>query len=157
MKQNKKTKLKISQVAIAGQDCKGIAVFCANAAINNAKVEQDNDAKQGNVNVQTQTDDSNGPCSGPNCPTTSTVEDPSDPSNTQTAELENEAEQENEAEISQVAIAGQDCNGIAVFCANVAANNAEVEQDNDAEQANVNSQTEWLPLIGLGCYSSIYI
>ena len=66
-------KAEISQVAIAGQKCEGIAVFCANAAINNAKVEQDNDAKQGNVNVQTQTDDSNGPCSGPNCPATSTV------------------------------------------------------------------------------------
>ena len=58
---------KISQVAIAGQDCKGIAVFCANAAINNAKVEQENEAEQGNVNVQTQNDDSNGPCSGSSC------------------------------------------------------------------------------------------
>ena len=37
----------------------GIAVFCANAAINNAKVEQENEAEQGNVNVQTQTDNFN--------------------------------------------------------------------------------------------------
>ncbi len=54
MKQNKKTKLKINQVAVAGQECEGIAVFCANAAINNAEVEQENEAEQGNVNVQTQ-------------------------------------------------------------------------------------------------------
>ena len=37
---------------------------------------------------------------------------------TQEAELENEAEQENEAKISQLAIAGQKCEGVAVFCAN---------------------------------------
>ena len=62
--------------------------------------------------------------------------------NTQEAELENEADQENEAEINQVAIAGQECEGIAVFCANAAVNNAEIEQDNEAEQGNVNIQTQ---------------
>ena len=46
---------KICQIAGAGQECEGIAVFCANAAINNAEVEQENEAEQGNVNVQTQT------------------------------------------------------------------------------------------------------
>ena len=61
---------------------------------------------------------------------------------TQTAELENEAEQENEAKISQIAIAGQDCKGIAVFCANAAINNAKVEQENEAKQGNVNVQTQ---------------
>ena len=30
----------------AGQECEGIAVFCANAAINNAKVEQENEANK---------------------------------------------------------------------------------------------------------------
>ena len=70
-------------------------------------VEQENEAKQGNVNIQAQNGGSNGPCLTSSCSTTSTVEDPSDPSNTQEAELENEAEQENEAEINQVAVAGQ--------------------------------------------------
>ena len=51
------------------------------------------------------------------------------PSNTQEAELENEADQENEAKISQIASAGQECEGIAVFCANAVINNAEVEQE----------------------------
>ena len=60
----------------------------------------------------------------------------------QEAELENEAEQENEAKIFQIAIAGQECEGIAVFCANAAINNAEVEQENEAEQGNVNVQTQ---------------
>ncbi len=63
-------------------------------------------------------------------------------SNTQEAELENEADQENEAKISQVAVAGQECEGVAVFCANAAVNNAEVEQENEAEQGNVNVQTQ---------------
>ena len=74
--------------------------------------------------------------------------------NTQEAELENEAEQENEAEISQLAIAGQECEGVAVFCANAAINNAEVEQENEAEQGNVNVQTQTdntqLALAGFG-------
>ena len=61
---------------------------------------------------------------------------------TQAAELENEAEQENEAKISQIAVAGQECEGVAVFCANAAINNAEVEQENEAEQGNVNVQTQ---------------
>ena len=52
----------ISQIAVAGQECEGVAVFCANAAINNAEVEQENEAEQGNVNVQTQSGSgSNGP------------------------------------------------------------------------------------------------
>ena len=42
----------INQVAVAGQDVKALAVFCANAAVNNAKVEQENEAEQGNVNNQ---------------------------------------------------------------------------------------------------------
>ena len=62
--------------------------------------------------------------------------------NEQAAELENEADQENEAKISQIAIAGQDCEGIAVFCANAAINKAEVEQENEAQQGNVNVQTQ---------------
>ena len=48
-------------------------------------------------------------------------------------------EQENEAEINQVAIAAG-CEGVAVFCDNTAVNNANVEQDNEAEQANANNQ-----------------
>ena len=83
------------------------------------------------------------------------MEDPSDTSNTQEAELENEADQENEAEINQVADAGQDCKGIAVFCANAAINNAKVEQENEAEQANVNSQSQnGSASNGHGCYNN---
>ena len=117
---DQENKAKISQVAVAGQECKGVAVYCTNAAINNAKVDQDNDAEQGNVNSQYQGGSGSG--------------------NTQGAELENEADQENKAEINQVAVAGQKCEGIAVYCTNAAINNAKVDQDNDAEQANVNSQ-----------------
>ena len=79
----------------------------------------------------------------PNCATTySVIGDPSDPSNTQEAELENEAEQENEAEINQVAMQDRNVKAIAVICANTAVNFANVEQDNDAEQANANNQTQ---------------
>ena len=102
--------------SVAGQECEGIAVFCANAAINNAEVEQENEAEQGNVNVQTQDDNTN--------IAAALFGDP-EAGETQEAELENEAEQENESEIYQVAIAGQECEGIAVFCANAAINNAE--------------------------------
>ena len=48
-------------------------------------------------------------------------------------------EQENEAEINQVAVAAG-CEGYAVVCDNKAVNFANVEQDNDAEQANANNQ-----------------
>ena len=88
-------------------------------------VEQENEAEQGNVNVQSQTDNTNNLqhlYSG----------DPYRPATHKAAELENEAEQENEVKISQVAVAGQECEGIAVFCANAAINNAEVEQENEA-------------------------
>ena len=75
------------------------------------------------------------------CPTTdSVIEDPSDPSNTQEAELENEAEQENEAEINQASAAV--CEGFAVICDNTAVNFANVDQDNDAIQANANNQLQ---------------
>ena len=40
--------------------------------------------------------------------------------NTADVENENENEQENELELTQVALAGQKCEGLAVFCANVA-------------------------------------
>ena len=59
MKLEQENEAEINQVALAGQDCEGIAVFCANAAINNAKIEQENEAAQGNVNVQTQNDNFN--------------------------------------------------------------------------------------------------
>ena len=96
-----------------------------------ANVEQENEATQGNVNNQIQNGGSD-PCTGTNCPTTaSVIEDPSDPSNTQEAELENEAEQENEAEINQASAAG--CEGFAVVCDNTAVNIANVEQENEAD------------------------
>ena len=83
-----------------------------------ANIDQDNDAVQGNANEQTQ----NG-SGAPNGATTSTIlEDPSDPSNTQEAELENEADQENEAEINQ-GHRRTVCKGFAVFCDNTAVNN----------------------------------
>ena len=73
--------------------------------------------------------------------TTTSTEDPNG-GNTQEAELENELEQENEAEINQAAFAG--CSGYAVICDNTAVNFANVEQDNDAIQANANNQyVEW--------------
>ena len=76
-----------------------------------------------------------------NCPTTdSVIEDPSDPSNTQEAELENELEQENEAEINQASAAV--CEGFAVVCDNTAVNFANIDQDNDAIQANANNQEQ---------------
>ena len=58
---------------------------------------------------------------------------------TQEAELENEAEQENEAEINQVALQ-QDVQALAAVCANTAVNIANVEQENEAAQANANNQ-----------------
>ena len=51
-------------------------------------------------------------------------------------------EQENEAEINQVAVAGQDVKAIAAICDNTAVNIAEVEQENEAEQANANDQEQ---------------
>ena len=65
------------------------------------------------------------------------LEDPNG-GNTQEAELENELEQENKAEINQAAFAG--CSGYAVICDNKAVNFANVDQDNDAIQANANQQ-----------------
>ena len=60
--------------------------------------------------------------------------------NTQEAELENELEQENEAEINQGA--GAVCEGFAVVCANLAINNAKIEQENEVIQANANNQEQ---------------
>ena len=61
--------------------------------------------------------------------------------NTQGAELENEAEQENEAEINQDCCRTA-CSGVAVDCNNTAVNNAKIEQENDATQGNTNSQSQ---------------
>ena len=47
-------------------------------------------------------------------------------------------EQENEAEINQASAAV--CEGYAVVCDNTAVNFANVDQDNDAIQANANNQ-----------------
>ena len=49
-------------------------------------------------------------------------------------------EQENEAEINQIALAG--CLAIAAICDNTAVNIANVEQDNDATQVNANNQEQ---------------
>ena len=49
-------------------------------------------------------------------------------------------EQENEAEINQAASSG--CEGYAVVCSNTASNDAEVEQENEAIQANANNQEQ---------------
>ena len=64
----------------------------------------------------------------------------SDTSNTQEAELDNDADQKNEAEINQAAFAG--CKGYAVVCDNTAVNFANIDQDNDAIQANANNQEQ---------------
>ena len=74
---------------------KALAVVCANAAINNAKIEQENEVTQANVNVQTQDDNAN--------IAAASFGDP-EADNTQGAELENEAEQENEAKVNQIAL-----------------------------------------------------
>ena len=119
--------LRLFQLALAGEKCEGFAALCINAAINNAKIEQENEAEQGNVNVQTQTGNDN--------LALALFGDP-EAENEQAAELENEAEQENEAKVTQIALAGQDCEGIAVFCANAAINNAKIEQENEGTLGN---------------------
>ena len=106
----------INQAASAS--CEGYAVVCDNKAVNIANVDQDNDATQANANNQYSGNGGSG--------------------NTQDADSENEAEQENKAEINQVAYTS--CEGYAVVCDNTAVNVANVDQDNDATQANANNQ-----------------
>ena len=108
-----------------------LRAVCANLAINNAKIEQENEAIQANANNQIQNDNFNLALALFGDPTAG---------NTQEAELENELEQENEAEINQGAFAG--CAGFAVVCANLAINNAKIEQENEAIQANANNQEQ---------------
>ena len=129
MNLSKKTKLKINQAA--GAVCEGFAVVCSNAAVNNAKIEQENEAIQANANNQEQNDNTNIAAALFGDPTAG---------NTQEAELENELEQENEAEINQAAAAV--CEGFAVVCSNAAVNNAKIEQENEAIQANANNQEQ---------------
>src|SRR4030095_224178 len=57
------------------------------------------------------------------------------------SETENELEQENELELFQFDFAGSECFSLGAICINLALNNAEVEQENEAEQGHVNVQT----------------
>ena len=130
MKLEQENEAEINQAAFAG--CLGFAAICDNTAVNIANVEQDNDATQVNANNQEQTDNFN--------LALTLGGDDATAGETQEAELENEAEQENEAEINQAAAAG--CLGFAVVCDNTAVNFANVDQDNDAIQANANNQEQ---------------
>ena len=58
MKQNKKTKSEINQLVFR-TGCAGFAVVCDNVAVNFANIDQDNDATQGNANIQIQSDNFN--------------------------------------------------------------------------------------------------
>ena len=129
---DQKNEAEINQAAAAV--CEGYAVVCDNKAVNFANIDQDNDLIQANANNQEQNGGSD-----PSDATLSTiVEDPSDTSNTQEADLDNDADQKNEAEINQAAAAV--CEGYAVVCDNKAVNFANIDQDNDAIQANANNQ-----------------
>ena len=130
MKLEQENEAEINQVACR-QDVKVWQYSVLIQQLTMQNVEQENEAEQANANNQTQTDNVNIAAALFGDPTAG---------DTQEAELENEARARKRSRDKPSSCSRQDVKAIAVFCANTAVNNAEVEQENEAEQANANVQ-----------------